>query len=133
MLKHRKGILFTLETFIAALIVLTTLMILYSEPVDIPGFREDMIRKNTYECIRNLDLSGELRAPVKNHDRQKVFSRMESCVSPQIGYNLAFCDRGGCEDVSLPGNRTVVSSSYYVSGQGDGFFPTEIKVYGWAK
>lgn len=128
-----KGIIFTLETFIAALIVLTALFALYSEPLDVPNYRESTIKGAIYECVRSTDLSGELRTPVRNNDTQEIFSRMESCVGPHIGYNVTLCDWGGCGDVSLPENRTVVTSNYYVSGTGDNFFPTKIKVYGWSK
>lgn len=130
---ENKGVLFTLETFIAALIVMTTIFFLYSEPIEIPSFREDTVRKVTYDCVRNMDLSGELRERVEGGNRRAIVSALESCIGPQIGYNISLCGMGGCGDVELPENRTVVSSAYYVAGRGNRSFPTKVKVYGWAK
>lgn len=135
---NRKGVLFTLETFIAAFIVIMTLFFLYSEPIQVPKFYETTIKRATYDCLENLDLKHELRSKVQNDNRTGIQEELDSCINPQIGYNITLCkwSSGGgasCDEVGLPANQTVVSSGYWIAGKGASYFPAEVRIYGWAK
>lgn len=131
--KEKKGTLLTLESFIAAFIVITVLAFLYSEPIQVPKFQENVIERTNYHCLKNLELSNKLRTKVREGNRTGIVKELKSCINLQVGYNVTLCGWSGCDDVKLPGNKSIVSSSYWVAGKGTGYFPTQVKIYGWAK
>lgn len=129
----KKGSMFTVEAFLAVFMVVMVFFFLYSEGIKIPKFHQKSIEHFTYDCLRNLDLEHGLRNKVGGDNRAGIVADLQNCVPGAMGYNVTLCDWSGCDNIYLPDNKTVVSSSYYVAGREDNYTPTEVRIYGWEK
>lgn len=74
MISKDKGSMFTLETFIGGFIVIMTLFFLYSNPIQIPRFEENMISRAAFDCVRTVDREGNLRGMVSPYPKGNLIS-----------------------------------------------------------
>ncbi len=125
--KNEKGGLFTMEAFIAAMVVLIAVAFFYSDPVDLPSFQEDEINRRLEDCLWYLEIHSKLDGVEEAGPLEDEFG---DCVPGGMGYRLIICDNGCDERDGIPEDRPVASSGYFVaSSEG----PSEIVAYGWNK
>lgn len=126
MQKNRKGGLFTMEAFIAAMVVLITIAFFYSDPVDLPSFQEDEMNRRLEDCLWHLEIHSKLGGDLEN---EVLEEELGDCLPGGMGYEVIICDNG-CDEGDIPEDRSVVSSGYFVASE-EG--PSEIVAYGWNK
>ncbi len=129
----KKGAMFTMEAFLAAMLVLVTIFFLYSDPMDLPTFQEKEIRRRLRDCMVDLDTTADLRVAVHEEDHEFLHNETGKCLPPGIDHEVVICDWDGCGEFDPPPEKSVVSSNHFIAGKNTDYFPTEIVVYGWAE
>jgi hypothetical protein len=122
-----KGFVRTLESTIGVILILTMLVLLYSHQTTIP---ETQLVQISYNCLEGLDNSGYLKYYAIN-DVTKLEHELTNCLPPITDFKVKVCDIEDCI-VTLPDNKTVVSSSYLISGY-DIPKPYLINLWVWSK
>lgn len=125
-----KGQLYTLEAAISVLIVLSFLVFLYKYP-SLPEFKTINYKLKAYNALNTLDENGELRKDVM----EKNVSSIEEKLSPYIPINYAVVIFDETSNVtvkpSFVDKENILSLSYFLAGDVDGYKPREVKVYLW--
>jgi len=125
--KNTKGALFTVESFVAAMIILTATFVLYTGS---SITTEDQIKPRLDGCLHSLIISSRI------YDRNELESEgpfeeeIDQCLPPGVGYKTVVCGNT-CGNLTLPEDRSVSRSGYIIGGVGD--YPKKIIVYGWVE
>lgn len=124
-----KGLSYTLEAMIAALLVLSTLVSVYSFSKQEEGFDAVTIRDGGYSCIRDADSRGLLRHYALLNDSAGARIFFQSCLPRSLNFSINFC--ASCAP-DIPANRTIVSVNYIVAGEGVTFQPANTNLFLWS-
>lgn len=124
-----KGLSYTLEAMIAALLVLSTLVSVYSFSRQEEGFDAAAIRDSGYSCIKYADSRGLLRHYALLNDSAGIRNHFQACLPSSLNFSISFC--AACAP-DVPGNRTIVSLNYIVAGEGATFQPTNANLFLWS-
>lgn len=122
-----KGVLFTVEAFIASILVLSTVLFLYSDSQRLADFEEIRTEESLDNCLLELKLSSEL-GEVNMTEEEAVRAEVNNCIPEFINHELVFCENS-CSS-PLEDERNVVSSRRF-SVDRDG--PKELILYGWSE
>lgn len=132
-MKGTKGYLYTLEAMIAALIIMSTVVVLYINPQGKPQFEASTLKDRGYACLKYLDNKGLLRYYAIQNNSQSLQAELQSCLPNLANFTTSFCTTSvNCTATELPGNKTIVLADYIVAGQAD-FQPTLINLYLWSR
>ncbi len=126
----RKGAMYTLEAMIAALLILSTVVSLYSFPKQQENPDAVTIKEKGYSCINDLDNRGLLRHYALSNDTIGIRSYLQECLPKALNFSASFCQ--ACAP-DTPGNKSIVSLSYLIAGEGTLFQPTNAILFLWSK
>lgn len=121
----RDGTLFTVEAFVASLLVLSTLFFLYSDPVQLPDFKGRGVEENLDNCLMELEMYSEI-GEVNISEREAVEDQISECLPGFVDYELVFCE-GSCGVEKR--DRDVLSSRRFSVDKNE---PRELMLYGWS-
>ncbi len=124
-----KGLAYTLEAMIAALLILSALVTVYAYSSPKENFDAATIRDKGYFCIKYLDSGGLLRNYALQNDTAGIRSYMRDCLPRSLNFSVSFCP--ACAP-DVPGNRTIVSVNYIVAGEDSRFQPTNANLLLWS-
>ncbi len=124
-----KGFMYTLEAMIAALIILSALVTVYSFSRQQENFDSAIIKEKGYSCVKDLDSGGILRYYALSNDSSGMRGYFQNCLPRSLNFSVSFCR--ACA-AGLPGNKTIVSVNYLVAGEGATFQPTSINLFLWS-
>ncbi len=130
-----KGFLHILESVLASLLILSSLLYLYGSLPARSQFSSLTARDVGYNCLKDIDNQGLLRNYTLTNNTAGLNNSLYVCMPRLVNYTVSFCmgDQVLCSGYSAPGNRTVVLTSYMVAGEGSKFQPTLIKLYMWSE
>lgn len=124
-----KGAAYSLEAMIAALLILSTLVSVYSFSKQETAFDTATIRESGYSCIKDLDGRGILRHYALSNDTAGIRSYMQTCLPRSLNFSVRFCP--SCAP-DVPGNKTIVSINYIIAGEAALFQPTNANLFLWS-
>lgn len=124
-----KGLAYTLEAMIAAMLILSTLVMVYSFPKQQEGFDAVTLREKGYSCMKDLDNRGLLRYYALSNDSIGIRSYFQSCLPRTLNFSISFCSV--CTP-DVPGNRTIISVNYLIAGEAASFQPTNANLFLWS-
>lgn len=127
----KKGVAYTVEAFLAASLVLVTLMLVYTRVPSLPKFSLISLQEKTYNCLEEMDLRKKLREEVKETNTSSVEGYLEGCTPPAVNLEVKICTPSSCTALHLPGNETVTTTTYFVAGKGKDYFPSKVVVFTW--
>ncbi len=107
-----KGMSFTLEAVIAGLLVVTALLFFFRAPAD--DTYSIGVSERGYYCLKSLDENAVLRPMALGDDSSGIEAGLSECLAG-MNYTVQVC-RASCTPASLPENRTVIVSSYFIAG-----------------
>ncbi len=122
-----KGYLFTLESMIASILLLSVLLIVYNGSVQPHEFGTVSIAESAYNCLKDLDNRGILRYYALNNDT-KIRGYIRPCLPMSLNFSIGFCET--CATTNA--NKTVVSIKYIIAGDGSRFQPTTVNMLAWS-
>lgn len=123
-----KGMMYTLEAMIAAVLILATLITVYSFSKQETGFDAATIKESGYSCVRSLDGRGVLRYYALANDSVGVRSYLKSCLPRSLNFSISFCQTCAPD---VPGNKTIISVNYMIAGEAALFQPTNANLFLW--
>jgi len=122
-----KGYVKTLESVIAIVLILISIVFLFPEKTR----TEPQISDTGYNCLKYLDFKGVLRYYAVNDLESNLISDLRSCLPPILDYKAKICTTSIC-NTQLPEYTTVFLSSYLIAGE-DSVEPTLINLWVWSK
>ncbi|MFB6088511.1 MAG: hypothetical protein ABEK36_01905 [Candidatus Aenigmatarchaeota archaeon] len=125
-----KGMMYSLEAIIGALIIFSIMLYVIASPYTPPEFKFQTIKDSSYSCLEGLDDENILRNFVNNNDTESIENALEECLPRTIDYEVKIC-RETCTEADLPKNETRVAVNYFISGHGSHFDPTKILLISW--
>ncbi len=124
-----KAMMHTLEAMIAALLILGTLVAVYSFPKPQESFDSVTMREKGYFCMKDADNRGLLRYYALANDSIGIRNYFQGCLPRSLNFSLNFC--AACA-ADIPANRTVISMNYIIAGEGASFQPTNANLFLWS-
>lgn len=125
------GYLYSLEVLVAISIILVAMVFIFRDAPQKPEMELDLIKIQGFQLLEYLDNSNELRNIVVNGNEADIESRLV-LLPKSIGSEAEIC-REYCNQTNVPGNGSVVSVDYYVSGYKDRYVGKKVKVWLWRK
>lgn len=124
-----KGMMYSLEAMIAAVLILAALIAVYSFSKQQEGFDATTIKENGYFCIKDLDSRGLLRYYALSNDTVNIRSYLQACLPRSLNFSISFC--ASCAP-DVPGNKTIVSINYLIAGEAALFQPANSNLFLWS-
>lgn len=121
--------MYTLEAMIAALLILSTLVAVYSFSKPQESFDTVTIREKGYFCLKDVDNRGLLRYYALANDSAGIREYFSKCLPHSLNFSVSFC--AACA-ADIPRNRTIVPINYLVAGEGATFQPTNANLFLWS-
>jgi len=122
-----KGFSHTLETVFGALLILITLLNIYTNPPR----TETKLSELGYNCLSSIDNKGFLRYYALNALYSDLNNKLRDCLPFLIDFKFRICSTSDCS-IQLPESKSVFLSSYFIAGN-DSFNPTLINLWIWFK
>lgn len=125
----KKGMVYTLEAVIAAVLILATVITVYSFSKQEAGFDAATVKESGYSCVRSLDGRGVLRYYALANDSVGARGYLKACLPRSVNFSIDFC--ASCAP-DVPSNRTIVSVNYMIAGDAALFQPTNTNLFLWS-
>jgi len=127
-----KGVLYTVESVIAILMILFIVVFLFQRPQPSPEYQIINYKLNTYNGLKILDEMDNLRDYVMNRDVNLIENGLNPYVPDSLNYTVVIFNEttNTTEKPSLT-DRDVISVSYFLAGDLDNYNPREVRVYLW--
>ncbi len=127
--KTTKGMIYTLEAMIAALLIMGMLVSVYSYSKQQEGFEAATIKEKGYSCIKDLDSRGLMRHYALSNDTAGIRAYIQNCLPKSLNFSINFCS--ACAP-DVPGNKTIVSINYLIAGEAALFQPSNANLFLWS-
>jgi len=126
-----KGLLFTLESFIAVLMVFFIIILLFRNPPVSSDYKIINYKLKAYEGLVTLDKTGELRKYVATNNVTAINESLNSYIPGFLNRVVVIYDDNNSltEEPSLTYANDSISVSYFLSGDFDDYKPREVRVF----
>lgn len=128
-----KGLLFTLESFIAILMIFFIIIFLFQNPPTSPEFNKINYKLKAYNGLMALEKTGELRKDVVNNNATSIQNKLNPYLPATLNYTVVIFNET-TNVTTKPSLSTInesISASYFLTGDIDDFKPREVRVYIW--
>ena len=128
-----KGMLFSLESFIAVLMIFFIIVILFKNPPTSPEFNRINYKLKAYNGLMALEKTGELRRDAIDNNATSIQNKLISYLPGFLNYSVVIFNETTNVTVkpSLSIINQSISVSYFLTGDLDTFKPREVRVYIW--
>lgn len=124
-----KGVMYTLEAMIAALLIMSTIVSIYSFPKQQETLDTIIIKEKGYSCLKDIDNRGLLRYYALSNDSAGIKTYFRNCLPKSLNFSTNFCQSCASD---IPRNKTIVSLNYLIAGEGTLFQPTNANLFLWS-
>ncbi|MCX6821691.1 MAG: hypothetical protein NTW30_02825 [Candidatus Aenigmarchaeota archaeon] len=128
-----KGLLFTLESFIAILMIFFIIILLFQNPPASSEFNRINYKLKAYNGLMALEKTGELRKDAVNNNAISIQNKLNPYLPDFLNYTVVIFNETTniTAKPSLSLTNDSISVSYFLAGDVDDFKPREIRVYLW--
>ena len=128
-----KGLLFTLESFIAILMVFFIIIFLFQNPSESSESNRINYKLKAYNGVMAIEKTGELRKYVVDNNATAINESLNPYIPNSISRAVViFNDTVNLTtEPSLSNLNESISVSYFLSGDFDNYKPREVRVYMW--
>ena len=127
-----RGSVYTLESAIAILIMVTVLALVISRPSNETEFDVVNYKLRVYNALKISDDVGSLRNDVLAENATAIEEDVEESIQSAYNYDVVIYNKTSAltEEPTIESNN-VVTVSYFLSGNEGSYNPREIRVYIW--
>ena len=128
-----KGLLLTLESFIAILMIFFILVFLFQNTPTPPEYNRINYKLKAYEGLMTLEKTGELRKYAVDNNATPIQNKLNSYLPSFLNYTVVIFNETTniTAKPSLSLINESMSVSYFLTGDLDNFKPREVRVYIW--
>jgi len=128
-----KGQLYTLESIIAILMIFFIIIFLFRNPPSSPEFERINYKSKTYNGLKTLEETGELREHAVNNNTTAINESLNPFISSFLSRAVViFNDTSNLTTKpDLTNISESISVSYFLAGDIDDYKPRDIRVYMW--
>ncbi len=131
---HSKGSLYALESAIAIMMMITAMALLLRTPLEPQEFSEYNHKIEVYNALEISDDLGTLRINVMNDDADSIETEIDGYISSSVQFGIVIFDGStNITEIPLvdPSFTSVITTSYFISGQVGDYNPREVRAYIW--
>ena len=128
-----KGQLYTLESIIAILMIFFIIIFLFRNPPSSPEFERINYKSKTYNGLKTLEETGELREHTTNNNATAINESLKPFISSFLSRAVViFNDTSNLTTKpDLTNISESISVSYFLAGDIDDYKPRDVRVYIW--
>jgi hypothetical protein len=128
-----KGQIYTLESAIAILMVLSITIILFKNQPNLPELQEINYKQKIYGGLKTLDATGKLGFYAIKNDANSIQNELQPYIPTFLEYKVVIYDQttNVTEKPYLEDQNKVISVSYFLAGDVDNYEPRDVRVYLW--
>ena len=127
-----KGVLYTVESVIAILMILFIVIFLFQRPQPSPEYQIINYKLNAYNGLKILDRMDKLRDYVMNNDVSLIENGLNIYIPDFLNYAVVvFNETTNITEMPSLTDQDVISVSYFLAGDIDDYKPREVRVYLW--
>jgi hypothetical protein len=128
-----KGLLFTLESFMAILMLFFIIILLFQNPPTSPEFKRINYKLNVYNGLMTLEKTGELRKDAVNDNATSIQNKLNPYLPGFLNCSVVIYNDTTNITVKpvLTNENETLSVSYFLTGDVDNFKPREVRVHIW--
>jgi hypothetical protein len=129
---NTKGSLYTLESAIAIIIMITTVLMLLRQPSESQELDIANYKLNVYNALKISSEVGNLRRYALSNDTTSIKSEIGSNIPAQLEYDVAIYNKTSALTSEPSVNfENVITVSYFLAGSVGNYNPREVKVFVW--
>ena len=127
-----KGTLYTLESAIAILLMVTVLALVMSQPQTTRELDIINYKLRAFNAIKAIDDTGDLKIYVMNNQVNSIKSEIQSSGAAYLDYAVVIYNRTDAltsePDIEA---ENVITMSYFLAGYIGDYDPREVRVFMW--
>lgn len=129
---NNKGSLYTLESAIAIIIMVSTLFMITRQPQTTGELDIANYKLNVYKSLRIASDVGDLRRSAMNNNTDAIESEVEENAPTQLNYEVVIYNKtGAVTSESSIDSENVLTVSYFLAGRIGTYDPREVRVFVW--
>lgn len=125
-----KGYVYTLEVMLAISILAIAVLTIFGSAPEKPDLGISIIKQRSWESLMYVDSADLLRQHVKNGNESAIERELVGILPVNYKFEIDIC-QSECSTGNIPGNKSVVSTDYYVSAYRDNFIGKKVKMWVW--
>ena len=122
-----KGLLKSLESIIAVLIVFTVFITYFAVKEPLPEFETINWQLKGFNSLQTLDETNQLYSYVKANDTDGLESRLSTLLPKEINYKVLICGTN-CPSPGVESEK-LTSIAYVTAGEINNFQPMQVVIY----
>ena len=127
-----KGSLYTLESAIAILLMVTVLALVVTQPQSTRELDIVNYKLRVFNALKATDDIGDLKVYVLNNDVDTIKAEMEASGTAYLDYEVVIYNRTDALTAEPEIDaRNVVTVSYFLAGYVGDYDPREVRVFIW--
>jgi hypothetical protein len=129
---NMKGSLYTLESAIAILLMVTVLTLVVTQPQSMRELDIVNYKLRVFNALKATDDIGDLKVYVLNNDVNTIKAEVEQSGTPYLDYGVVIYNRTDALTVEPDIEaQNVVTVSYFLAGYVGDYDPREVRVFMW--
>jgi hypothetical protein len=129
---NMKGSLYTLESAIAILLMVTVLTLVVTQPQSMRELDIVNYKLRVFNALKATDDIGDLKVYVLNNDVNTIKAEVEQSGTPYLDYWVVIYNRTDALTVEPDIEaQNVVTVSYFLAGYVGDYDPREVRVFMW--
>lgn len=128
-----KGVLYTLESVIAILMILFIIVFLFQDSPTTSEFERVNYKLKVYHGLKILANTGGLRRDATNNNVVSMEDKLDPYIPDLLNYTVVIFNETTniTKKPSLVDEKDVISVSYFLAGEIDDYGPRDVRVYLW--
>lgn len=130
--KRLKGYVYTLEVMLAISMIFVTLILVFSSTPEEAETNLAIMKQNGYDALYYMDQNDDLRNAVSRGAVSEIDANLTDILPKNVKFDTNICTTS-CNSTEIPGNRTVVTADYYISGYRGDYIGKKVRLWMWRK
>ncbi|MBI2542793.1 MAG: hypothetical protein HYW24_01255 [Candidatus Aenigmarchaeota archaeon] len=128
-----KGMYYTIEAAIAAVMILSVFLLLFLGPPNNPEVDRANVKSDIYTGLESLNARGSLRQQALNNNATGIKNDLASFLPVDITVSVSIYNKtpSNLTEEVIDQNTDMIGVSYYVVGDVGNYTPKEIRVHAW--
>lgn len=124
-----KGVIQTLEAVIAAVLIMTVVVVYYGPKENLPEFETIAWKLRGFDALKALDASNELRQYALANDTATIENKLLPILYTNINYRVLICE-SSCNKPNINSEK-ITSVTYLMAGDVNNIKNRQVVLYMW--
>ena len=135
----KKGILLTLESVVAILMILFIVVLTYKNPREVASSKNVDLKLKVFDGLDALEKNGKLRKAVINNDAATIKNHLDPFIPDYVTYDVVIYNSTQNSSIANTTNYPatvdnqsyVIVVSYLIAGDVENYTARDVRVFMW--